>query len=69
MLRKSFCCGQLGHRSNKCPNRRTTNKVEPVDEEGDPFEEADGTGEEDLVDYANKEFAEGDDLEFVNCIL
>lgn len=43
--------------------------MEPVDEARDPFEGADGTGEEDLGEYAVEEFAEGDSREFVNCIV
>lgn len=59
----------MGHRSNEFPNRHTINIVEPVDEARDPFEGADGTGEEDLGEYAVEEFAEGDSREFVNCIV
>jgi hypothetical protein len=43
--------------------------VESTNEEGDPFEEANEIGGEDLGDYAGGEIAEGDSGEFVNCVI
>lgn len=42
--------------------------VEQTNDEGFPLEEVEGT-REDIGDYAGEEFTEGDDGEFINCVI